>query len=131
MTQYTHVVPLSHLVLFAEVDGEVDGAVFSRWRGRRDPARPVGRVVEIGDQTRRVTAAGLSRVADRRVQVARRRSAVLSPTTSQTTSSRPPSNLPRLHLTTDLPLFSHFLSYLFTYLLTYRTHLLTDCSSRL
>jgi len=86
MTQYTHAVPRSHLILFAEVDGEVDGAVFSRWSGRRDPAGPVGRVVEIGDQTRRVTAAGHSRVADRRVQVVHRRSTVLSPTTSQTTS---------------------------------------------
>ena len=91
----------SHLVLFAEVDCEVDGAVVSEWRdGRRDPAGPVGGIVEVGHQTWRVTAAGPRRVADRRVQVAARcgRTVVLSPATPPPTSPRTPSNTLRLHL---------------------------------
>jgi len=92
-----------YLILFAEVDGKVDCAVFSWWDGSGDPAGSVGRIVEIGQQTCRVTTTVFGRVADGRVVVARRRRTVVSPTTSTTPPSPPPAYLPRLDLTTHVP----------------------------
>ena len=85
------------------MNGEVDGAVVTRRRGGRDPTGPVGRIVEIGQQTGRVTTVVLGRIAQRSVLAVGRRRAVFSPATS--TNMPPPrsqSHFPRLSLSTDL-----------------------------